>query len=126
MDWRYNIKGGYEKLTNDPLQWKEGEDFHVALNRNGYRTITVFTGGDTISNSFSFDVFSRSGNHEEYPFIVSVDVNSNGYFVYVDDFPSLIELLSKLAPIAREASEKFKESLAEEEEKDRKAASRHG
>jgi len=96
MNWRYSMKTGYQKLEADPLDWKDGEKFENAVQRNGYR-LSNFSGGDTCTCSFAFEVYNKE---KEDGYLVCIDVNSQCRTIVVDDLPSLIELLSKVAPIA--------------------------
>lgn len=108
--WRYNIKTGFEQLPEDPLAWKDDEDLSSALERNGYRSDSPLFGGDILTNSFSYEVYSKEKSGKAAsPFLVVVAINSTNYQVFVDDFPSVLDLLTKLAPIARETSEKARD-----------------
>jgi len=117
MHWRYSITSGYQKLSVDPLEWKDGEDFPDVLTRNQYRS-GEFEGGDRFAYSFGYQVHSRDG--EVFPFLVCVDVNSTCYHIFVDDLPSLIELLAKMAPIAHVAFIEAAAELKHEEKRTKK------
>ena len=92
--WKY-YRGEWTEIE-DPLEWKDGEEWETFLKRAGYYSFPQQTWGDS-AVSAGVDLYVK----EDYksPYLITFNFSAYIEHVYIDDIPSLMQWLRDYTPL---------------------------
>ena len=90
--WKYT-RGEWTEI-DDPLVWKEDEDWETVLKRAGYYSFPSASYGD---DPYIAELYIKKDN--EPPYLIAFSLSDYIEHVYIDDIPSLMQWLRDYTPI---------------------------
>lgn len=92
MFWKY-YRGEWTEIE-DPLAWKESEEWETVLSRAGYYDFPSLAFGNAYPGA---QLYVKKG--DAIPYLITFNLSDSVEHVYIDDIPSLMQWLRDYAPL---------------------------
>lgn len=92
--WKYYH--GEWLVIDHPMIWNVGEDFEIAIEREGYYKFPSMTFGDL----YGIKIYTKKNNDDnEFPFLISLCISDYCYTIYIETLPDLMNWLRDYSPL---------------------------